>query len=268
MKSVLTIAGSDACAGAGIQADLKTMGACGVYGTCAITALTAQNTLGVTAIHEVPPEFLECQLDSIFTDIFPDAVKIGMVCSSGLIAVICDKLTEYQPHNIVLDPILVSTSGTSLLKPDAEHTMKERLFPLVDVLTPNVPECERLSGISIESHTDMEHGAQALGRQYGGAVLCKGGHLGEGADDLLYHNGTFRWFPGERLSCSNNHGTGCTYSSAFASALALGYDLPQAAAFAKEYMTGALSDGLNLGQGNGPLNHFWKYSHDAKLNQI
>jgi len=255
MKTVLTIAGSDTCAGAGIQADLKTMGACGVYGTCAITALTAQNTLGVQAIHEVPPEFLTCQLDSIFMDIFPDAVKIGMVCSSGLITVICDKLTQYQPPNIVLDPILVSTSGTSLLKPEAEHTLKERLFPLADVLTPNVPECERLTGIPIESPRDMEQAAEVLGRKYGCAVICKGGHLGERADDLLYNHGALEWFRGERIVCKNNHGTGCTYSSAIASALALGYTLSESAAFAKEYMAGALSAGLDLGQGNGPLDH-------------
>lgn len=258
MKIALTIAGSDSGGGAGIQADIKTMSAMGVYAVSAITALTAQNTMGVTAISQTSPEFLAQQLDCIFTDLFPDAVKIGMVFSAPLIEVIADRLACYQAENIVLDPILASTSGTSLLDQEAEWILRERLFPLADVLTPNVPECERLLEMSISSRKDMEQAAAALHEQYHCAVVCKGGHLGEGADDLLVNQGKSRWFCGRRIDNPNNHGTGCTYSSALTACLAKGFTIEESVQQAKEYMNGALKAGLNLGKGNGPLNHFWK----------
>lgn len=257
MRTVLTIAGNDPSGGAGLQADIKTMGACGVYGMGIVTALTAQNTTGVYGIHEVPEEFLAKQLDCVFQDIFPDAVKIGMVSSSGLIQVIADKLRKYKARRIVLDPILVSTSGTTLLQPEAEKDLREKLFPLADVLTPNVPECGRLTGQNICSREDMEKAARMLGEQYGCAVVCKGGHLGEKAEDVLYREGVYTWISGERISNENTHGTGCTYSSALASSLAMGYTIEESARRAKEFMEGALKAGLNLGKGNGPLDHFW-----------
>lgn len=257
-KVVLAIAGSDSGAGAGIQADIKTMAACGVYGTTAVTALTAQNTMGVQSVYEVPPEFLAQQLDSVLVDLPPDAVKIGMVSSAQLIEVIAGKLAQYQVKNIVLDPILVSTSGTSLLREDAENALMERLFPAADVITPNVPECQRLTGRVIQTQSDMQRAAEELSERYGCAVICKGGHLGQSADDLLAAEGKVYWIRGERIVCENNHGTGCTYSSAIASGLALGMTLPECAGYAKEYMNGALRAGLALGHGNGPLEHFWR----------
>lgn len=257
MHTVLTIAGNDPSGGAGLQADIKTMGACGIYGMGVVTALTAQNTTGVYGIYEVPEEFLALQLDCVFRDIFPDAVKIGMVSSSGLIRVIADKLRQYRARRVVVDPILVSTSGTTLLKPEAEEDLKKRLFPLADVLTPNVPECERLTGQSIRTKEDMEEAARKLGEQYGCAVVCKGGHLGNQAEDVLYREGVYTWISGERIANENTHGTGCTYSSALASSLAMGYTIEESARHAKEFMQGALKAGLNLGKGNGPLDHFW-----------
>lgn len=260
MKTVLTIAGSDCSGGAGIQADLKTMGAMGVYGMSVITALTAQNTQGVFGIMETTPEFLEKQLDCIFTDIFPDAVKIGMVSSAGLIEVIANTLNRYLVKNIVIDPIMASTSGTSLLDKEAEKVLKEQLFPLATVLTPNVPECEKLTGMRIREKEDMVRVAKVIGRQYGCAVACKGGHFdaGIGVDDVLVLDEEAYWFCGERIQNENNHGTGCTYSSALACGLAKGFTIVESAKSAKEFMNGALRAGLNLGKGNGPLNHFYR----------
>lgn len=257
MKTVLTIAGSDSCSGAGIQADLKTMAAFGIYATTAITALTAQNTTGVFAIQETTPACMAQQLECIFTDIFPDAVKIGMVYSTALIQVIADKLMFYHPPHIVLDPILASTTGTSLLDADAERMLQEKLFPLAEVLTPNVPECEKLLHMQIQKKSDMEYAVKALGDRYNCAVIGKGGHFHADADDLLYDKGNLYWFYGKQIHNPNNHGTGCTYSSAIASGLAKGLTLPESVHTAKEYMNGALHSNLNLGCGSGPLNHFW-----------
>lgn len=259
MKTVLTIAGSDSSGGAGIQADLKTMLANGVYGMSVITALTAQNTTGVQGVLPVPPEFLALQLDSVFTDIVPDAVKVGMTAGKELIGVITDKLAQYGAKQIVVDPVMVSTSGTALLESKAVEILKERLFPLAAVITPNLPETEVLTGRNISTPQDVEKAAEEIGRRYGCAVLCKGGHREGGADDLLYHDGELHWFYGKRIENPNTHGTGCTLSSAIAANLAKGQELPEAVANAKEYLSGALGAMLNLGKGNGPLHHGYRF---------
>lgn len=255
MRTAVTIAGSDSSGGAGIQADIKTMLSNGVYAMSAITALTAQNTMGVTGIMEVAPEFLAEQLDNIFTDIYPDAVKIGMVGSSALIHIIADKLEEYEARNIVLDPVMMATSGAKLVSDDAMLAMKERLFPITTVLTPNIPETEALAGMRIQTEEDMCRGAAKIGDTYHCAVLCKGGHKLNDANDLLYREGSVRWFYGTRIATSGTHGTGCTLSSAIAANLAKGYDLDTAVKRAKLYISGALSAGLKLGRGCGPMNH-------------
>lgn len=255
MKTVLSIAGSDCSGGAGIQADLKTMLANGVYGMSVITALTAQNTTGVAGIMNVTPEFLAKQLDSVFLDIFPDAVKIGMVSSVELIQVIADKLQEYQPKHIVIDPVMVATSGARLMEEDAIETLKTKLFPLATLLTPNIPEAEELTGSEIKDKEDMEAQALVISKKYQCAVLCKGGHSINDANDLLCEEGRLTWFQGKRIDNPNTHGTGCTLSSAIASGLAKEESLQDAIRGAKEYISGALASDLNLGQGSGPLNH-------------
>ena len=255
MKTALTIAGSDCSGGAGIQADLKTMLANGVYGMSAITALTAQNTTGVAAIMNVTPEFLGQQLDCIFTDIFPDAVKIGMVSDKDLIRMIAQKLRQYQPKHVVVDPVMVATSGARLIADDAVEVLQQELFPLATVLTPNIPEAEVLLGENIASKEGMEKAAEEIGRQYGCGVLCKGGHSINDANDLLYQDGKVTWFAGKRINNPNTHGTGCTLSSAIAANLAKGCDLAEAVRLAKEYISGALAAMLDLGNGSGPMNH-------------
>ena len=257
MKTALTIAGSDSSGGAGIQADIKTMTANGVYAMSAITALTAQNTTGVYGILESTPDFLAQQLDCIFTDIYPDAVKTGMVSSTALIEVIADKLKQYQAKNIVVDPVMVATSGSRLISQEAVDALKELLLPLATVLTPNIPEAEVLSGLTISGPADMEKAAQAIGEAYGCAVLCKGGHDLNDANDLLWRDGTCKWFHGRRIHNPNTHGTGCTLSSAIASNLAKGYDLDTAVERAKAYLSGALAAMLDLGAGQGPMDHLF-----------
>lgn len=254
-KTTLTIAGSDSSGGAGIQADIKTMMANGVYAMSAITALTAQNTTGVSGIMEVTPEFLAQQIDCVFQDIRPDAVKIGMVPSRSLIRTIAEKLKEYKAENIVVDPVMVATSGSSLMGGEAVSDLKEFLFPLVTVITPNIPETEVLSGRQIETQKDMEQAAKEIGDAYHCAVLCKGGHQKHDANDLLYKDGKFTWFYGERIENPNTHGTGCTLSSAIASNLAKGYSLEEAVGRAKTYISGALNAMLDLGAGSGPMDH-------------
>lgn len=255
MRTALTIAGSDSSGGAGIQADIKTMITNGVYAMSAITALTAQNTTGVTGIMEVTPEFLGEQMDNIFTDIYPDAVKIGMVASAPLIIKIAEKLKAYHAQNIVVDPVMVATSGAKLISDDAVEALKEYLLPLAVVLTPNIPEAEVLAGMEIKTGEDMVSAAKLISGKYGCAVLCKGGHQLNDANDLLYSDGSYRWFYGKRIDNPNTHGTGCTLSSAIASNLAKGYDLEKAVERAKAYISGALGAMLNLGKGCGPMNH-------------
>ena len=258
MKTALTIAGSDSSGGAGIQADIKTMTANGVYAMSAITALTAQNTTGVTGIFEATPEFLAQEIDAIFTDIYPDAVKIGMVSSAELIGVIAEKLHTYGAKHIVVDPVMVATSGSKLLRDDAVQALTEKLLPMAEVVTPNIPEAEILSGMKITDAAGMEAAAKLIGEKYNCAVLCKGGHQINDADDLLWRDGCGKWFRGKRIANPNTHGTGCTLSSAIASNLAKGYDLDSSVERAKEYISGCLSAMLDLGKGSGPMNHMHK----------
>ena len=267
MKTALTIAGSDCSGGAGIQADIKTMTINGVYAMSAITALTAQNTTGVRAIQESTPDFLKQQLDAIFEDIFPDSVKIGMVSSSELISVIADRLKYHKAKNIVVDPVMVATSGSALMKTDAVETLTKELLPIATLVTPNIPEAEVLSELAIETKEDMEKAAKVIGDAHNCAVLLKGGHNINDANDLLYADREYYWFEGKRIDNPNTHGTGCTLSSAIASNLAKGFKLAESVQRAKEYISGALSAQLNLGQGSGPMMHnFDLTSHFAEKN--
>lgn len=257
MKKALTIAGSDSCGGAGIQADIKTMTMNGVYAMSAVTALTAQNTTGVRGIMEATPEFLGQQLDAVFEDIFPDAVKIGMVSSSGLIKVIADSLKKYKAVNIVADPVMVATSGARLIEEDAVETLKKELLPIVTVITPNIPEAEILAGMSISDEEGMVEAVRKLCEMYGCAALVKGGHMINDANDVLFGPGMDEpvWIRGKRIDNPNTHGTGCTLSSAIASNLAKGYDLTDSVVRAKDYLSGALDAMLDLGSGQGPMMH-------------
>ncbi len=255
MNTALTIAGSDSCGGAGIQADIKTMTAHGVYAMSAITALTAQNTTGVSDIMEVTPDFLGKQLDCVFEDIMPDAIKTGMVASSELIKVIAEKIKCYLGKNLVVDPVMVATSGSKLISDDAIGTLKNELLPLATVITPNIPEAEVITGMQVKTEEDMILAAKRISEQYGCAVLCKGGHQINDANDLLYRQGDYKWFRGKRIHNPNTHGTGCTLSSAIASNLAKGETLDEAVLHAKNYISGALSAMLDLGKGSGPMNH-------------
>lgn len=279
MNTALTIAGSDSCGGAGIQADIKTMTMNGVYAMSAITALTAQNTTGVTGIQEVTPEFLQQQIDAVVSDIRPDAVKTGMVSSIPLIKVIASSIKKYGLKNVVVDPVMVATSGAKLISDDAIHTLKKELFPLATVITPNIPEIEFLletlnfhpdssnladsiSSLKIISEAQMEEAARKIHEEFGCAVLVKGGHNVNDANDFLYGknpDGTIvkKWFKGKRINNPNTHGTGCTLSSAIAANLAKGCSLEQSVANAKEYISGALAAMLNLGKGRGPMAHNW-----------
>lgn len=267
MKTALSIAGSDCSGGAGIQADMKTMTMNGVYAMTAITALTAQNTIGVSTIMEVTPEFLKQQIDCIFEDIRPDAVKIGMVSAPELVEVIAACLTAYQATNIVVDPVMVATSGSALSNDHAMNLVKEKLLPLATVITPNIPESEILSGMKIASQKEMEQAAKFIGDTFHCSVLCKGGHSISDADDLLYAKGSFTWFSGQRIDNPNTHGTGCTLSSAITSNLAKGYGLNEAIERAKNYISGALGSMFDLGNGSGPLDHCFdlrgKYAKEA-----
>ena len=257
MKKVLTIAGSDCSGGAGIQADIKTMTAHKVYAMSVITALTAQNTTGVYGILEASPAFVGSQLDCIFTDIVPDAVKIGMVSNIQIIDVIAAKLQQYKGKNIVVDPVMVSTSGNALLDDNAVSAVIHQLFPLADIITPNIHEAEILCETAIKNADDMLAAAKKISPLCQGAVLIKGGHLDGMANDLLYLDHDAIWIKGERIDNSNTHGTGCTLSSAIACNLANGYDVPKSVQAAKKYISGALHAGLNLGSGSGPLNHVY-----------
>ena len=255
MRTALSIAGSDSCGGAGIQADIKTMTLNGVYAMSAVTALTAQNTTGVRAIYEVSPEFLRHEIDAVFEDIPPDAVKIGMVSSAELIETIADSLIRHKAENVVVDPVMVATSGARLISEDATEVLKKRLLPLATVITPNIPEAEVLADMKIGDQSQMIHAAELITQKYGTAVLVKGGHSINDATDILCSDGTFQTFKGERINNPNTHGTGCTLSSAIAANLAKGYELTEAIQRAKDYISGALGAMLDLGKGSGPLNH-------------
>lgn len=257
MKKVLTIAGSDCSGGAGIQADLKTFAAHKVYGMSVITSITSQNTVGVSNVLDIPKETISSQLDRVFEDIKPDAVKIGMVSNEGTIKTIARKLKDYNAKNIVIDPVMVSTSGSTLMDLKAIKILINELLPLADIITPNMKEAEVLSGINVKNKNDMGESARLIGSFINGAILVKGGHLEESADDLLYINKKLKWFKGDRIDNSNTHGTGCTLSSAIASNLAKGLDIENAFIESKKYLTGAIKDNLDLGRGRGPLNHLY-----------
>ncbi len=257
MKKVLTIAGSDSSGGAGIQADIKTITAHKLYAMSAITALTAQNTTGVYGVLDADADFVKNQIDCIFTDIRPDSVKIGMVSNSDIINAIADKLIEYKAENIVVDPVMVATSGSKLISDEAKDTLINRLLPLGTIITPNIPEAEVLSGMSIKSDEDMINAAKEISKNIDSAILIKGGHYDKNANDLLYDNGEIFWFKGDRVDTNNTHGTGCTLSSAIACNLAMGYSKEESIKNAKDYITGALKAGLDLGNGSGPLNHMY-----------
>lgn len=264
MRKALTIAGSDCSGGAGIQADIKTMTLNGVYAESAITALTAQNTKGVSDILESTPEFLEKQLDMIFDDIYPDSIKVGMVSSEDLIRVIASKLKEREARNIVIDPVMVATSGAKLLADDSIEALKDKLLPLADLLTPNIPEAEILSDIKIESIDDMIRAAKIISDKFECATLIKGGHNLNDANDYLYKNGEGTWFYGKRIDNPNTHGTGCTLSSAIAANLAKGFSMTESIKMAKDYLSGALKDMLDLGKGSGPMNHAFDIKDEYK----
>ena len=257
MKTALSIAGSDSSGGAGIQADIKTMAMNGVYAMTAITALTAQNTTGVRAIQEVTPLFLRQQLDAVFEDIFPDGVKIGMIPSAQLVKTAAQGLRDYGAKRIVVDPVMVATSGSALMKSEAVETLTKELLPLADVVTPNIPEGEVLSGRKIQTEEEMEQAAKVISESYGCAVLLKGGHSVSDANDLLYKDGKCQWFTGKRIHNPNTHGTGCTLSSAIAANLAKGFSLEESVQRAKEFISSALEAMLDLGKGSGPMDHLF-----------
>lgn len=255
--TALTIAGSDSSGGAGIQADLKTMLANGVFGESVITALTAQNTMGVDAVMNVPPDFIEAQMKAVFTDIFPEAVKIGMTSSVETIEVIAAGLKKYKASNIVLDPVMVATSGSRLLEENAAQTLMDRLFPMADMITPNIPELEVISGIAVRSKADIIEASKAVYDKYGCPVLSKGGHFTDTEEvcDYLWDGKVITEFETKRVDNPNSHGTGCTLSSAIASNLAKGCSLTEAVEKGKKYVTDCLKAMLDLGHGSGPMNH-------------
>lgn len=258
MKTVLTIAGSDSIGGAGIQADIKTISALDCYAMSAVTALTAQNTVGVDGVLEISGDFVKAQMKSVFSDVFPDAVKIGMMGNESIVKAVSEVLSDYKAVNVVTDPVMVSTSGRPLLSEAGKNVLIKQLFPLSDLITPNIPEAEAITGIKITSRNDMENAAEVLFDMCRGSVLLKGGHMSGSAADLLFDGDMFTWFESERIKSSNTHGTGCTLSSAVAVFLAYGLSLKQSVSKAKKYISGAISHGLDLGHGNGPLNHFYK----------
>ena len=261
MKTVLSIAGSDSSGGAGIQADIKTMTMNGVYAMSAITAMTAQNTTGVRAIQESTPDFLKQQIDAVFEDIVPDAIKIGMVSSSELIRVLANRLKYYSAKNIVVDPVMVASAGSSLMKQGVMQTLVGELLPIAELVTPNIPEAQALSGMKIENKEDMIMAAKQIGDSYRCAVLLKGGHSVCDANDLLYEDGELVWFEGKRIDNPNTHGTGCTLSSAIASNLAKGFSLSESIQRAKDYISEALAAMLDLGKGSGPMQHNFALPH-------
>lgn len=260
MEAVLSIAGSDSSGGAGIQADIKTIAAHRLFAETAITALTAQNTLGVTGVLDIDPAFVAAQIDAVFEDIRPAAVKVGMVSSAAIIAVIADRLQAHDAKNIVVDPVMVATSGARLIDESAVRALTERLLPLADVVTPNMPEAAVLCGFEVKDEESMERAARQLASAGRAAVLVKGGHRADRADDVLVSaEGEVTWLRAPRVATENAHGTGCTLSSAIACGLARGFSVEQAVRSAKDYVHGALAAGLNLGKGSGPLNHMWEY---------
>ena len=259
VPAALTIAGSDSGGGAGIQADLKTFSALGVYGASALTAITAQNTVGVTAVHEIPAADIAAQIDAVITDIGADAVKTGMLSSSAIVNVVAESLRRHNVAQLVVDPVMVAKSGDTLLQDDAVHALRTQLLPLAAVVTPNIPEAEALAGGSIESLEDMRGAARRIAGMGAGSVIVKGGHLDGPATDIFYDGSEFREFTAERIDTVNTHGTGCTFASAVAAGMAHGLPVAEAVAQAKEYVTVAIRASFVIGQGHGPLHHFHRF---------
>lgn len=255
MKKVLSIAGSDCSGGAGIQSDIKTIIMHKMYAMSVITAITAQNTTGVFSVVESSPELVSEQLDAVFTDIFPDSVKIGMVSNRENIKIISNRLKHYDAKNIVLDPVMVSTSGYKLISDDAIQSIKDYLFPISSVITPNIYEAEILSGVVVKNEQDMVKSAKKIAENFNGAILIKGGHLKNSSNDLLYQEGKFHWFKVKKINNPNTHGTGCTLSSSISCNLANGYSVKSSISNAKNYINRCLNCMLNLGKGSGPINH-------------
>lgn len=267
MKKALTIAGSDCSGGAGIQADLKTFAAHGVYGMSVITSVVAENTSRLLGQQDISPVIIEKQIDAVFEDIGADAVKIGMLPSTASMKAVASRLREYCPKNIVVDPVMIAKSGAALMSPDAVATFMREILPLADLLTPNIPEAEKFTGMKIELPEDMEHAAERICKMGAKSVLVKGGHAAGDALDVLYNGEKFFRFRAERIQTKNTHGTGCTYSSAIASNLALEYPLQDAVKRAKDYVTTAILHSLNIGKGWGPTHHFYElYQHGLKEN--
>ena len=258
IPKAMTIAGSDSGGGAGIQADLKTFAALGVYGTSTLTAITAQNTLGVMGVHEVPIEMISAQIDAVLGDIGADAVKTGMLASSAIIECVAEAMTRHQVQRLVVDPVMVAKSGDSLLREDAVETLKTKLIPLAALVTPNIPEAETLTGLEITTPDDVRQAARCIIEMGARGVVVKGGHLEGPATDLFYDGSQFQEFTSPRINTANTHGTGCTFASAVAAGLAQELDMIDAVAQAKEYVTAAIRHSFPLGQGHGPLNHFYK----------
>ncbi|MDL2232493.1 bifunctional hydroxymethylpyrimidine kinase/phosphomethylpyrimidine kinase [Ruminococcaceae bacterium OttesenSCG-928-L11] len=257
MNTILTIAGSDCSGGAGIQADLKTFSAHGLFGMSVVASVVAENTHRVIDIQDIRPDIIEKQIDAVLEDIPPDAVKIGMLsCRDGMLAV-AGRLRQWKPKNIVLDPVMYAKNGCALMAPESIDTLIDAVVPLADLVTPNIPEAEKMAGIAIHSHRDMEQAAECIHRMGCRAVLVKGGHSNGNATDILFDGRRFHAFTAPRIHTKNTHGTGCTYSSAIASNLALGLELPAAVEQAKAYVTTAIAHALELGQGNGPTHHFY-----------
>ncbi len=265
MKKALTIAGSDSSGGAGIQADLKTFSALGVFGMSVITAVTAQNTREVSAVHDIPADVIAKQIDAIFEDIEVDALKIGMVSRTDTIKVIADKLREYKPENIVLDPVMISKSGYDLLKPEAKEALIRHLLPLATVITPNIPEGEAITGQGIKDLKAMEQAARDIYEMGPRNVLLKGGHLEGDAVDILYDGRKIHYFRAGRIDTRNTHGTGCTLSSAIAAHLARGYTVEEGIKMAKEYITTAIEHSFSIGRGVGPVHHFYMLYRKAGM---
>ncbi len=260
MYAVLSIAGSDSCCGAGVQADIKTLSAIGVYGLTAVTAVTAQNTLGVQAVFPLPADMVRAQLESVCGDIRPCAVKIGMLPDAQCVRAVSGAIRRYALEHIVIDTVFSASAGTVLQPEAAMRAAAEELYPLAELLTPNIPEAEQLSGMRITADAGCEAAARRIGERWGCAVLIKGGHRESGADDVLYTaNGTCRWFRAQKQPNPHTHGTGCTFSSAIAGYLAQGCAVEQAVRRAKEFITGAVADGFAIGHGRGPLNHFYSF---------
>lgn len=268
MKRILTIAGSDSSGGAGIQADIKTITMHGMYAMTAITAITAQNTKGVSAVWETPKELLREQIRCVIEDIRPDGIKIGMVAGKEQIRVIAEELRRSGVEPVVVDTVMVSTSGRRLLEAGAETALCKELLPLARLVTPNIPEAQVLTGIQIHSPRQMEQAAQAIHERIGAAVLIKGGHLDGEAADLLFDEERMIWFSHPRVENRNTHGTGCTLSSAIACRLALGESMEESVRKAKAYLTGAIRAKLDLGAGRGPLNHMWAYEEEELLRKV